>query len=176
MLYNNDWNAVIQGLELDQGEVKTPDAKFYLNTDGRFDQIITKWKAAEYDKSDSVEWINYYPEKHFPVKIIKDFETWSGTKCARSWISRIRPGKMAPLHQDIDDHIEKYLEQGTLIRYGVLMSKPSPGAIFMFEDRAYHLEPQGTVFVWKNYLEWHAGANCGFEDKFMFHFLGITSE
>ena len=175
MLYNIDWNQVIANLPLDQGEIKSPSQQFYLNKDGRFNTMILSWKNAGYDKLDSVEWINYYPETHFPLQLINEFEKWSDTKCARSWISRIRPGKMAPFHQDIDDHIEEYLEKGELIRYSVFISSPSPGAVFLFKDKTFHLLPQGTVVRWDNYLDWHAGTNCGFADKFMFHYLGVIN-
>jgi len=176
MLYNFNWNPVIESLPLDQGDPKTTSGMFYLNTDGRFDDIINSWKTAGYDKCDSVEWINYYPGKHFSNTVITDFEKWSNTTCARSWISRIRPGKMAPLHQDIDDHIEEYLAKGTLVRYSVFISAPSLGAMFLLKDKAYHLEPQGTVLQWSHYLDWHAGSNCGLADKFMFNFLGIKND
>lgn len=176
MLYDFNWKKVIESLPLDQGESKTPDSKFYLNTDGRFDKIIAQWKDAGYDKIDSVEWINYYPGKHYDNSVIENFSKWSNTICARSWISRIRPGKMAPWHQDVDDHLEKYLEVGELIRFSVFISEPSLGAIFLLKDTAYHLQPEGSVVKWDHYMDWHAGANCGFKDKFMFHFLGVKND
>lgn len=176
MLYNINWSEIIEGLPLDQGDIKTPDIKFYLNTDGRFDQMISTWKNAGYDKSGSVEWINYYPEHHYATSVVENFGQFVNAKCARSWISRIRPGKMAPFHQDIDDHIEEYLAQGSLVRYSVCISVPSPGSIFLFNDQVFHMQQQGTVIRWPNYLDWHAGTNCGFQDQFMFHYLGIENE
>jgi hypothetical protein len=138
--------------------------------------MITSWKAAGYDKCDSVEWINYYPGKHFPTSVIEEFETWSNTTCARSWISRIRPGKMAPLHQDIDDYIEDYLAKGELVRYNVFISKPALGAIFICRNSIHHMLPQGTVLKWDHYLDWHAGTNCGLTDKFMLNYLGVKND
>jgi hypothetical protein len=176
MLFNFNWDHLINSLPLDQGDPKTPNGSFYLNTDGRFDQMITAWKSAGYDKSDSVEWINYYPSKHFTNDVVKEFEKWSNTSCARCWISRIRPGKMAPLHQDIDDHLEEYLAKGQLIRYNVFISEPSIGAVFICNDQVYHLQPQGTVIKWDHYMDWHAGTNCGLKDKFMFNFLGVLHD
>ena len=173
MIYNIDWSAVIASLDLTQGESRTPDVKFYLNTDGKFDQMISTWKAAGYDKSNSVEWINYYPERHYPMQLVEHFATWSNTKYARSWISRIRPGKMAPFHQDIDDRLDEYLAIGPLIRYSICISPPAPGSLFLLNDQVFHLNPQGTVIEWPHYLDWHAGTNCGFHDQFMFHYLGV---
>lgn len=176
MLFSFNWDHLINSLPLDQGDSKTPNGDFYLNTDGRFNDVINKWKAAGYDKNDSVEWINYYPTIHFSNTVVKEFELWSNTSCARSWISRIRPGKMAPLHQDIDDLIEEYLAKGDLVRYSIFISKPALGATFICGDNIYHLLPQGHVIQWENYLDWHAGSNCGFTDKFMFNYLGIKND
>lgn len=175
MLYDINWDMVLSGLPLDKGESKTPDKKFYQNTDGRFDEIIAKWQSAGYDQGDSVEWINYYPGSHFDLSVVEKFSKTVNLKHARSWISRIRPGKMAPYHQDIDDNIEKYLAQGELIRYSVLISKPSLGSIFLLKEAVYHNQDQGTLIKWDNYMDWHAGSNCGFSDQFMFHFIGIKN-
>jgi hypothetical protein len=176
MLYNINWDSIISNLPLADGKANTPDKKFYSNTDGRFNNMIETWKQAGYDQCDSVEWINYYPTQHFSEDVITNFGSWANATCARAWISRIRPGKMAPFHQDIDDQIETYLAQGELVRYSVLISKPSHGGIFLFYNKIYHLEPQGTVIKWDNYMDWHAGTNCGLTDKFMFHFLGVKNE
>jgi L-rhamnose mutarotase len=173
MLYDINWNSLIESLPLDQGELKITNKQFYQNLDGRFDKIVQKWKSAGYDSSDSVEWINYYPGKHFNNSIVDQIAVATGLTSARSWISRIRPGKMAPYHQDIDDNIEQYLAQGTIERYSIFISEPSLGSVFLLKDQVFHLQPQGTSIKWDNYMDWHAGVNCGFEDKFMFHFLGI---
>lgn len=175
MLYDIDWNNLIAGIVLEQGDVRVPGKKFYQNTDGRFDEIINKWQSAGYESSGSVEWINYYPGKHFDNRVIDKLATAMGLSPARCWISKIRPGKMAPYHQDIDDDIEKYLQYGPIERYSIFISRPSLGSVFLLKNQVFHLQPQGTMVKWDNYLDWHAGVNCGFEDKFMLHFLGTKN-
>jgi hypothetical protein len=90
-----------------ESTARTYGADFYINADGRFDKIIEQWKKAGYDKSGTVEWINYYPDKHFDSNIVKQFEQFTNTICARAWVSKIRPGKYAPYHNDIDDKEEE---------------------------------------------------------------------
>jgi hypothetical protein len=175
MLYDIDWNKIIADLPLDKGDPKVPGKKFYQNTDGRFDEIIKKWQSAGYDQGDSVEWINYYPGIHFNMSLVDEISKQLELEHARSWISRIRPGKMAPYHQDIDDNIEQYLSKGPLERYSIFISKPSLGSVFLLKDQTFHYQDQGTVVKWNDYMDWHAGVNCGFSDKFMFHFLGIKN-
>ena len=173
MLYNIDWQKITDSLDLSNGEIRSYGVDFYRNEDGRFNHIIDMWQNAGYDKLESVEWINFYPGVHFDEKVVKDFEIFSNTKCARAWISMIRPGKMAPYHQDIDDNEEEYLKQGSLVRFTVNACEPSNGQIFMVEDKALYNQPIGTVYKWPTYLAWHAGGNCSFKSKFLFNFLGI---
>ena len=173
MLYNIDWQQIIDGLDLTQGEIRSYGVDFYRNEDGQFNHIIDLWQEAGYDKTESVEWINFYPGKHFDNNVVTEFETLTNTTCARAWISCIRPGKMAPYHQDIDDNIEEYLKQGNLVRFSVTANNPSNGQIFIVEKKALYNQPQGTVYEWPHYLAWHAGGNCSFKPKFLFNLLGI---
>lgn len=173
--FEDKWDSIINSLDLEAGSRRAFDVKFYKNADGRFNKNIQILVDAGYDKVDSVEWINYYPEKHFDNLCVIEFEKFTRTKCARAWISRIRPGKMAPLHQDIDDNLEEYLSQGELIRYSVFISKPTIGAVFICRDSIYHLQPQGTIIEWEHFMDWHAGTNCGLHDKYMFNFIGIKN-
>jgi len=167
------WDSIIALLSVQDGEPRRFDQKFFENTDGRFDENIKMLKDAGYDKVDSVEWINYYPGKHFDELCVKEFEKFVGMKCARAWISKIRPGKYAPIHKDIDDNIEEYQAQGDLYRFSTFISQPSPGGVFVFEDQCFHYETSGNTYKWNHYMDWHAGGNCGLKDKYMFHFLGI---
>jgi hypothetical protein len=173
MLFNIDWQLLTDNLDPAQGEVRSYSEKFYRNEDGRFNHIIDLWQTAGYDKTGTVEWINFYPSKHFDNSVIEQFEIFSNTKCARAWISCIRPGKMAPYHQDIDDNEELYLKQGDLVRFTVNACEPSNGQLFIVENKALYNQPQGTVYEWPHYLAWHAGGNCSFKPKFLFNFLGI---
>jgi hypothetical protein len=169
--YGDRWNEILPVLA--NGEVRSPDTKFYQNKDGRFDHLIALWTNAGYDKSNSVEWINFYPTIHYDNSVTTDFEQYCGHKHIRSWISKICPGKSAPFHQDIDDNLDEYVAQGELIRYSCFISKPNPGALFILDEKVFHKEPQGNVWQWGHYLDWHAGTNCGFYDKFMYHYIGL---
>jgi hypothetical protein len=174
MIFNSDnWDSVIDSLSTQQGEVRSYGVKFYRNDDGRFDEIIDLWKTAGYDQAGTVEWINFYPGKHFDASIVTEFEKLTGTRCAKCWISAIRPGRYAPYHWDVDDKEEQYLAQGQLIRYSCTISKPVSGQVFIVEDQVVHNYPQGTVIEWPNHRAWHAGGNCSFKTKYLFNFLGI---
>jgi hypothetical protein len=171
--FSGKWDSIIDCLYVEDGDPKIFGEDFFQNVDGRFDYNINILKNAGYDKVDTVEWINYYPGKHFDPLPVKEFEKYAGVKCARAWISKIRPGKYAPIHQDIDDNIEQYLAQGEVIRYSTFISQPHPGGVFILGNQCFHTEASGNTYQWEDYMDWHAGGNCGLHDKFMFHFLGI---
>lgn len=168
------WDSIIDLMSVvHSGESRRFDQQFFENADGRFDENIEMLKKAGYDKVDSVEWINYYPGRHFDDLCVRKFEEFVDMKCARAWISKIRPGKYAPIHQDIDDSIEEYQAQGELFRFSTFVSQPHPGGVFAFKDKCFHMEASGNTYKWNHYMDWHAGGNCGLHDKYMFHFLGI---
>lgn len=173
IFYGDKWDGILAEIADQQGDARTYGVDFYVNADGRFNEVIEMWKTAGYDKSGTVEWINYYPGKHFNSQVVKDFEELSGYTCAKSWISKIRPGRYAPYHWDIDDQEEEYLAQGELKRWSCTISKPKFGQVFIVEDTVLHNQPQGTLIEWSTHRAWHGGGNCSFEPKYMFHFLGI---
>jgi len=168
-----DWQSLVNDLLTKEGDARTFGGNFYHNTDGRFDEVISLWKTAGYDKSGTVEWINYYPGKHFDSSVIKLFEEYTNTTCARAWVSKIRPGRYAPYHMDIDDDEELYLSKGELVRYTAHPGISERGQVLIVEDSLFHLEEQGNVYMWPNHRAWHAGGNCSFKPKFLFNFLGI---
>ena len=168
-----NWQQLIDSIANQQGEVRTYGVDFYQNKDGRFDEIIRLWKSAKYDKAGTVEWINYYPGKHFDSLVVEQFEQFTNTKCVKAWVSRINPGKYAPYHWDVDDNEETYLAQGELVRYTAHPTVPVLGQVFILQDHVFHNEAQGNIYKWPTHRAWHAGGNCSFKPKYLFNFLGI---
>lgn len=168
-----NWQELHEHLETQEGEARTYGASFYKNVDGRFNEIINLWQTAGYDEVGTVEWLNFYPGKHFDQCIVDSFAEQVGLECAKAWVSCVRPGRYAPYHWDIDDHEEEYLVKGSLVRYTTVISKPQLGQVFIVEDHVIHNQPQGYTYKWPNYRAWHGGGNCSFKPKYIFNFLGI---
>jgi len=169
-----DWSALLEEIKDKDGDVRSYGVDFYQNKDGRFNEIIDMWKTAGYDKSGTVEWINYYPGQHFSEHYIKQFEEYTDTTGVRAWVSKIKPGRYAPYHWDIDDFEEDYLKQGKLVRFTAHPSKPVLGQVLIVEEDVFHNQPTGNVYQWPDHRAWHAGGNCSFEPKYLFNFLGAT--
>jgi hypothetical protein len=165
------WDKVVEEIKSHQGDVRTIGVDFYQNIDGRFSTIIELWNKAGYTP-EKVEWINFYPEKHFDKNVVHQFADNVKLKTIRAWISCVRPGKSAPWHQDIDDSMEEYEKLGKLIRYSVTINEPKFGQFFSIDKEPYYMLPKGTVILWSNYMEWHGASNCSFENHYLFHFIG----
>ncbi len=168
---NINWKNTLETLNTSVGDVRTIGSNFYENRDGRFDEIIRLWNTAGYN-SNQVEWINYYPDKHFDISLSESFSINIGCKHIRSWISCIRPGKSAPWHQDIDDEIDSYTLLGTLKRFTCFIDEPAHGQVMCVDKKSFYMIPVNTVFEWNNYMDWHGASNCGFKNYYLYHFLG----
>jgi hypothetical protein len=167
-----NWHALIEQIKDQEGDARTYGVDFYQNADGRFNEIINMWQTAGYDKSGTVEWINYYPVRHFDQEFITQFEKYTGTTCLRAWVSKINPGRYAPYHWDIDDYEEDYIKQGQLVRFTAHPVEPTLGQVLIVEEDVFHNQTIGNVYQWPNHRAWHAGGNCSFKPKYLFNFLG----
>jgi hypothetical protein len=158
-------------IDLDGSEVTTDPSRWNMDTGG-YSEIYKMWQEAKFNSS-SIKWINYYPDKHYTQDLVNDAARYlrlSGVH--RSWISRIDPGFYAPWHWDVDDNEHEYLTKGNIKKYSIMLGKPALGHIFIVgEDYLYNL-PEGSIFKWKNYRDWHAGINAGMTPNFMLHILG----
>ena len=166
-----DWNIIVSNLNNQNGNTITTDPdKWNLDT-SEYSNIYQMWKDAKFNPN-SIKWINYYPNKHYEQDLIDNIQSYlrlSGIH--RSWISRVDPGYYAPWHWDIDDNEDLYLQKGTPIRYSIMIGESYPGQIFIIgQDYIYNC-PQGSIFKWNNYKEWHCGINASMVPKYMLHLL-----
>lgn len=166
-----DWNEIIQSLQNRAGlDLKYDSSHWNNSSDIRYQEIKKLWDECDFNKS-SVKWTNYYPEKDFEASITDSVASYLRVNVHRSWISRVRPGFCAPWHWDVDDNEEQYLSIGMPKRYSIFIGPPALGHVFLLgKDYIYNV-PQGSIFKWKNYKEWHAGMNVGLSSKWMFHLL-----
>lgn len=175
MIITQECNDLIEQLKNKAGDIRTIGVNFYKNINGSFDEILNLWKKANYTPQ-QVEWINYYPEKDFDEKFINTFFKDTNLKLARAWVSKIKPGKSAPWHKDVDDNLEQYESKGKLTRYTCYLNAPAYGQVLSIDNKTYYMVPQGTMIKWGNYMDWHGASNCGFEDQYLFHFLGYEQD
>jgi hypothetical protein len=167
-----DWEKIMNDLSNQDGlPITTDKTKWNLTTPG-YNEIYQIWDNAKFNIN-SIKWINYYPIHHYDQELINNIKSYLKLKgIHRSWISRIDPGFYAPWHWDVDDQENIYLKKGIIKRYSIMMNLPAMGHIFILGNDYLFNTPQGSIFEWKNYKDWHSGINAGLTSKFMLNILG----
>ena len=168
--YRRDLQKVIGNLSV--GVDITPDlSKWNLDTTGYLD-ILKMWQDANFNPN-SIKWTNYYPDSHYDKDLEEDVAFYLRLNGVhRSWISKVDPGYYAPWHWDVDDNENLYLQKGEIKRYSIMLDTPAVGHIFILGNDYLYNTPQGSIFKWNLYKDWHAGINAGLTSKYMFHILG----
>lgn len=165
-----EWQEVIASLLHTEGSSVTTDPSRWNTDTPGYNEIYTLWKNANFN-SNSIKWINYYPEIHFNESLVNDIASYLHVNVHRSWISRVDPGYFAPKHWDVDDNEQEYLQKGKILRYSIMMGEPTYGHIFILGNDYIYNCPKGSIFKWNNYKDWHSGINAGMTPKFMLHLL-----
>lgn len=174
-----DWDVLLSKIVHQSGDLVSMSAvleksnEAYRNPEllKSYHSIAQTWISAGYDLK-NVKWHDYYPGEHFDKSIETTFEKLTNSKARRVWISEIMPGMTAPYHWDVEDYESIWLAEGDLVRYTCFIEKPTDGHIFVLDDQHFYNAPQHSIVKWKNYKQYHAGANCGFTPFYLFHFLG----
>lgn len=145
-----------------------PNNKFYQ------DHLLQKELAekAGYNSGSGIEFRHYYPKKHFDIDLAIQFAEIVRAKHIMSFVSEIRPGKCAPWHWDINPWQDEHEKSGSLVRFFCFIGEPKMGQVFMVENDCYHFEEQGSIYQYPQLDSWHAGANVGFDKKFLYTFTG----
>lgn len=184
-LFNEiDWDDIVSKLSDKPDQEHNPSKTNWpqweaMDVDGNeMGAMFRSWKQANFNIP-VINWGNYYPGVSFPYElgdIVAKHVGLAGVH--RCWISRIDPGYMTPWHFDGDDNISKYLEKGEPVRLTITISKPRPGHVFLVgnEEQCDSLasSPQGFLFKWHYFREWHAGLNASLTPKLQFHLLGYN--
>jgi len=167
-----DWDAVVDQCKDNPGNTLRYNKESFSDTTV-FGTLDATWQAAGYQYNDStIEWTNYFPGKDFDNEVVNIFSGIVNAKPWMVWISKIRPGKMAPWHYDAHTKLNELLKLGTPVRYTCYIQDPHPGHVSIVGDQSVYLPAKGSIFKWSSYDAWHCGMNGGLADKYMFNFWG----
>lgn len=139
----------------------------------RYRTLINNWVTAGYNLEE-IEWYDYYPGVHFDISIQDIIATLVNATPKRVFVSEVYPGKFVPWHWDIEDKEDEWLTEGNLVRYVVFMQAPQLGHMLPLDNQCFYNMPQGDIWQWDDYKNWHAGVNLGTTPHYLFHFLGIA--
>lgn len=171
--------ALVKELDVDNGHYKTASAPYGDEVElsnsikESVDHMVQQWQSGGYFDNNAVEWINFYPGKHFSESYVSQLAEQLAVTPKNVWISAIRPGKCVPYHWDIETEADKWAEEGRLVRYTVFLDQGNIGQIFIVGDKCFHLVEQGTIYRWNKWDEYHLGFNCSFDVKYVMHIVGV---
>lgn len=164
---DGDYNSVKTVVDRSEGNWQHD-----LDLLGSYRDVIKIWIDAGYDLN-LIEWYDYYPGVHFDIEVQNKFADLVNAEPRRVFVSELWPGRLVPYHWDVEDKEKEWLAEGELKRWVVFMDKPQDGHVFLLDNNdAFYKVSQHQVWEWDNYRNWHAGANCGYEPYYLFHFLG----
>jgi hypothetical protein len=169
-----DWDEVIDGLKDKKGYLLKYNTETFNPHFNGFSDLNRLWQQAGYEYNDPcVEWINYMPgdfninvELKFKELVNPDMHPFM------VWISKIRPGRMAPWHFDAHSKVEELFKLGEPIRYVCYIEKPTDGHVSIVGDHCIYKPVQGSIYKWDSFDVWHCGLNGGLTDKYMFNYWG----
>lgn len=163
-----DWESVISDCANNTPEYVGPSHKRGDNLPG-LDPILDMWEEAGYKtvhEGGTAGWDMFIPGKQFDQSIADKWNEHYKLDCKNIWISRVWPGRFAPIHWDVHDDEENLPE---CARYHTHIGKPQWGHIFIVDDKCLYNRPQGETFRWENRKLWHAGTNCGTTPKYIWN-------
>lgn len=168
-----NWDSVILSLDQKPGTVLRYNRQTFNPELEDFSKMDNVWRKAGYQYDDeSIEWINYFPRVDFDQTVVDKFQTIVGAQPWMVWISKIRPGKMAPWHFDAHSKLDELLKLGEPVRYTCYIQDPHEAHISIVGNEVIYKPVKGSVYEWSNYNDWHCGMNGGLADKFMFNYWG----
>ena len=168
-----DWDSIVESLSNQNGHILHYNTESFPNTSD-FNGLDAAWQKAGYRYNDaSIEGINYFPKEHFDQSVVDTFQSIVDAEPWMVWISRIRPGKMAPWHFDAHSKISELLALNRpIVRYTCYIQPPSNGHVSIVGTTALYRPEQGSIYEWPSYDAWHCGMNGGLNDKYMFNYWG----
>lgn len=171
--YKSQFNLdeILDEIKSSSGDQRTVSKETIPINDSGFAEIVQNWIDAGYN-FEAIEWFNYYSETHFSKKFTDKFGLCFNAKPIKVWISKLRPGKIFPIHWDIDKNTSNFIDN-KMVRYQMFLEDYHHGHFFVMDDATLTGYKSGDVYKWRDYREWHAGGNIGFVDKYIFNFLGI---
>jgi hypothetical protein len=170
---------ILTGLINNPGHIKTPvnpyayDVKFTSEQDEENKKMYDDWVKWGYIENDSIEWINFYPDKDFEQSLLNEMLIKLNILPKHIWISSIRPGKCIPWHRDIENLETEWTKEGTLVRYTIFLDEPEIGHFFVVDDQCFHMVPKGSIYRWNSWNYYHLGSNTGKSKKHLLHIIGI---
>lgn len=163
-----NWESVITDCENHAPSYIGPSHKRGDDIPG-LDDLLDLWDISGYktvDKGGTVSWDMFFPGQQFDQSIVNRFNDFFEIDCKNVWISRIHPGRVAPMHWDIHDDENNIPE---CKRYHCHIGESGWGHVFIAQDQCFYDQLQGTTYEWSSRKLLHAGINFGTTPKYIWN-------
>lgn len=171
-----DWKSIVDSLK-NQPPANTGPDNSLADPDNivGFQEILDKWNSVRVrtvSEGGTNSWDMYYPGTNFDRSVVDKFCDIVGADVTVAWIANLHPGCMAHWHWDTSGKEDVFDAIPNMVRYCCFVMEPHPGHAFMTEDHIFAYSNYGDIYQWPDRKMWHGGVNFGFEEKYMFHFIG----
>lgn len=170
-----DWDSVIESLVDQESAYIGPRHDVGMDVPG-VQEVANPLRLAGYKmkhEGGNASWDMYLPVTNFDESVVYEFMKFVGmTEYVNCWISRVKPGDVAPWHWDITDDENTLNSMKEFTRFHCHISKPDNGHVLIVEDTCLYNQEQGAVWKWPGRKSWHAGANAGYKPKYLFNIWG----
>lgn len=170
-----DWNEVINQIK-DMPPAYVGPRHRATDIIPGLEEVSSVWHEAGYktiDEGGNASWDMYFPGTQFDISVVERFAEFvnidlDGTYYC--WISRVKPGCVAPWHWDVTD--DEGILSNTIEpkRFHTHIIPSQPGHALFVEDQCLWNQSVGDTFQWSSRKSWHAGSNAGKSDKYLFNF------
>jgi hypothetical protein len=167
-----NWNTLIDNLKTQPGRLRGFISDDIIKNGSKKEEIKSMWFDASYDNNKCAGWFNHA----IPVDVKQQFAEFVNVDPIGGWITSVPPGYVVPWHYDIDNDQQEYYKIGIPTRFTCHISRPAFGHVFILGHHAFTDIPQGNVYEWTDWQEWHGGLNMGIETKYLFNFLGYKKQ
>jgi hypothetical protein len=165
-----DWQTLMLELKQQIGRNRGSEQQDDIHHNPKVAELRKTWEHAGYENNLSVGWLDY----DCPQEVVDKFAEFLNVTVIGAWITSVPPGYCVPWHYDITDDEQELLAVGTPLRFTCHISEPAFGQVFILEDHVFYNEPQGDVYQWTDWQQWHGGMNMGLQPKFLFNFMGYA--
>jgi hypothetical protein len=136
-------------------------------------QVFKNLEKAGLNYESVTGWSNFMTGVNIDLKAANYFSKIVNKNHVKSWLSLIKPGHCVPWHWDIDEHDWGEFNDKHWYVYTIWITEPRLGQVLIVDNQHYYMKPKNFIVEWPSYDAYHACINLGFENCYLYTFVGV---